>query len=229
MEPDGEGEDEERLGRLLEGALGIVGGAQVGDGNQHCGERPPQRPEVIQGRQCGQRGEDADRDDLADEGLAEPDPRQRGNGVGQRVRSQRVAGFRRGSEAAAQPLGPGQVQAEVVVKADAEHPPASADGKGDRENEGNENGDQRPFAQRSVSAAPRLPPEDQRRDHDQSQHAERRAGRVPRRSRQQAGDRDHRTEADRRRQPDTRLAPAARARIARPTSSEAAQISAAEA
>ena len=31
---DGDGEDEERLGGLLEGALGEVGGGEVGDGDQ---------------------------------------------------------------------------------------------------------------------------------------------------------------------------------------------------
>ena len=51
----GEGEDEERLGGLLEGALGEVGGAEVGDRDHGRGEQPPRRAEVAQSGQRRQR------------------------------------------------------------------------------------------------------------------------------------------------------------------------------
>ena len=174
VEVDGEGEDEERLGGLLEGALGEVGGAEVGDRDEDRGQHPAPRAEVAERRQRRQRGEDADREDLADEGLAEADPRQRRDRVGERVRAQRVAGFRRRPEAAAQPLGPGQVQAEVVVEADADDAPAPAHRERDREDQGDDDGDRQALAQqRAAVAAPRLPPEQQRRGDDQGQQADR--------------------------------------------------------
>ncbi len=168
MQVEGEGEDEERLGGLLEGGLGEVGGAEVGDSDQGRREHPARRAELAQRRERGQRGEDGDREDLADEGLAEPDPGYRGDRVGKCVRAQRVAGFRRRPEPAAQPLGPGQVQAEVVVKADAEQPPAPAHREGDREYEGDDQRHRQALAQhRVLSRRPIVvgsqPPEDQAR------------------------------------------------------------------
>ena len=77
VQVDGEGEHEERLGGLLEGALGEVGGGQVGDGDHGRGQQPPHRAEAGERRQRGQAGEHADRKDLADEGLAEANPRHR--------------------------------------------------------------------------------------------------------------------------------------------------------
>ena len=65
------------------------------------------------------------------------------------MRAERVAGFRGRAEAAAQPLGPGQVQAEVVVEADADQAPAAADREGDREDEADRDGDRQPGAQRA--------------------------------------------------------------------------------
>jgi hypothetical protein len=147
VQVDGEGEDEERLGHLLEGALGEVGSAQVGEGDERCGQRPAHGTEVAERRQRGQRREDGDREDLADEGLAEADARHRGDRVGERVRPQRVAGFRRRAEAAAQPLRPGEVQAKVVVEADPEQPPAPAHREGDREGEGDDEGDRQALPQ----------------------------------------------------------------------------------
>ena len=54
------------------------------------------------------------------------------------MRPQRVAGFGGWAKAAAQPLRPGEVQAEVVVEADAEQAPATANRAGNREDEGDE-------------------------------------------------------------------------------------------
>ena len=149
--PIGDGEDEERLGELLEGALGEVGGGEVGDGDQGRRQHPPAGAEARQRPERGEPGEDADREDLADERLAEPDPRQRRGRHGEPVRAQRVAGIGRRPEAAAQPLGPGEVQAEVVVQPLPEHPPAPADRERDREH--HRHGDRHRHAR-----APSLPP-----------------------------------------------------------------------
>ena len=131
-----DGEHEERLGGLLEGALGEVGGGQVGDGDQgrrRAGAAPGRSPGSAASAVSA--GEDADREDLADEGLPEADPRHRRDRDGEAVRAERVAGVRRRPEAAAQPLGPGEVQAEVVVEADPEQAPAPADRERDREDD----------------------------------------------------------------------------------------------
>ncbi len=79
VQEEGEGEDEERLAGLLEGALGEVGGAEVGDRDEDRGEHPAPRAEIVERGQGDERGEDADREDLADEGLAEADARQGGD------------------------------------------------------------------------------------------------------------------------------------------------------
>ncbi len=109
MQAHRHGEDEERLGQLLEGALGEVGGAEIGDGDQRGRQQPATRPEARQRRQGGQAGEDADREDLADEGLAEADPRHRRDRHGEAVRAQRVAGlgYGAGSRCAATRPRPG--------------------------------------------------------------------------------------------------------------------------
>ena len=223
-----EGEHEERLGGLLEGGLGEVGGGEVGEGDQRRRRaaavpgQPAQRPER------GQPGQHPDRDDLAEEGLAEADPGDRGGRHRQPVRAQRVAGVRRRAEAAAQPLGPGQVQAEVVVEADPEQAPAAADHERDRQHE---------ERRRAPPAGPRA-----------GRRAPRRAAARPRPRRRPAAGRRRAWRWSRAPAP----APAPRspsstaarptagssqdhvrrpasASSARPTSSEAAQISAAEA
>ncbi|HEX7246365.1 MAG TPA: hypothetical protein VF245_12470, partial [Solirubrobacterales bacterium] len=148
MQVDGEGEDEERLGGLLEGALGVVGGPEVGHRDEDRGEHPSYRPQIAERPKRRDRRQHPDREDLADEGLAEADPGQRRDRVGERVWAQRVAGFRRRPQTAAQPLGPGQVQPEVVVEADTEEPPAAADRKGDRENQDDHRRDRQPHPTR---------------------------------------------------------------------------------
>ena len=158
---DGDGEDEERLGELLEGALGEVGGGEVGDGDQRRRQRPPARAEARQRPEGGEAGEDADREDLADEGLAEADSRHRGGRHGEPVRPERVAGVGCRPEAAAQPLGPGEVQAEVVVQPDPQQPPAPADRERDREHQRHRDRHRHP-------PAPGLPPPMGRKVHSDS-------------------------------------------------------------
>ena len=148
----GEGEDEERLGGLLESALGEVGGGEVGERDHRRRQRAAHPAEVAQRGQRGQPDHDADREDLAEEGLAQRQPRHRGDGDRQPVRPQRVAGEGHGPEAAAQPLGPGQVEAEVVVEADADHAPAAADQEGDRQHQGDGDRD-RQAARRAPGAS----------------------------------------------------------------------------
>ena len=152
---DGEGEDEERLGGLLEGGLGEVGGGR-GRERRPASRRAARRagaearaapPSAVSA------GEDADREDLADEGLAEADPRHRRGRDREAVRAERVAGVGRRPEAAAQPLGPGQVQAEVVVEADPEQAPAAADRERDREHQGDDERHRQPCAQRPAGAS----------------------------------------------------------------------------
>ena len=231
----GDGEDEERLGGLLERALRVVGRRQVGGGDEDRAEDSPRRAQPRQRRQRGQRGEDPDRQDLADEGLPEADARHRRDGVGQRVRPERIARFRRRPEAAAQPLGPGEVEPEVVVEADAEQAPAAADRERDREDDrGRERDQQAP--EEDVALALGSPPATAGREGPRTTAAatisatSARADVVacpgPRAERPVAQSRA--AEADRRLQPRpcavARRAPSS----ARPTSSEAAQISAAE-
>ena len=75
VQEQGEGEDEERLAGLLEGALGEVRGAEVGDSDKDRGEDPAPWTEVVERGQGDERGENADREDLPDEGLTEADAR----------------------------------------------------------------------------------------------------------------------------------------------------------
>lgn len=143
---DGEGEDEQRLRGLLEGGLGVVGGGEVGEGDHRGGDRAPagaQRPQRAQRRQPGHH---PDRDDLAEEGLGEADSRHRRRRHRQPVRSQRVAGVWVRPEAAAQPLRPGEVQAEIVVEAHPEQAPAAADRERDRQRQQQHDGHRQTLA-----------------------------------------------------------------------------------
>ena len=102
---EAEGEDEERLGGLLEGGLGEIGGGEVGNRDQRRGEDTP-RPQLSERGERGQPGHHPDRDDLADEGLAEADPRHRGGGDREPVRAERVSRVRFRTDPAPQPLAP---------------------------------------------------------------------------------------------------------------------------
>src|SRR5262245_55281730 len=64
-----EGEDEEGLDRLLEGALGVVGGDEVREADHECRGGATERRLVGESRQGGQRGEDRRGDRQAVEAL----------------------------------------------------------------------------------------------------------------------------------------------------------------
>ena len=206
---DGEGEDEERLGGLLEGALGEVGGGEVGDATSVAASTPPPGAEVPAAppaRSAPVRTPIAKISPT--KAWPSPIPGTAAIATASAVRAERVAGVGRRPEAAAQPLGPGEVQAEVVVEADPEQAPAAADRERDRE-------DQR--RRRSPPAGPRaaaLPCGRRRRGRPRRRRGDRRgddqqrpapSGRAwspwPGRPGEDAGHGQHRAEADRRLQP----------------------------
>ena len=112
--------------------------------------------------QRGQPGEHADREDLADEALAEADPGHRGGRDREPVRAERVTGVGRRAEPAAQPLGPGEVQPEVVVEADAEQPPAPGHREGEGEDDRDHDRRRQPDPERARRRVVAPPPGDRR-------------------------------------------------------------------
>ncbi len=89
-ERDREGEHEQRLHRLLEGALDQVGGDEVGEADdQRAAEAPPAREQIEQ-RQRRQAGRDGDEQREAVERLHRARP-ELGQGGDDRVRTERIA------------------------------------------------------------------------------------------------------------------------------------------
>ena len=205
---DREGEHEQGLGRLLEGGLREVGRGEVGDRDQGRRQHRPYAPHPAQGSQRGQPGEDGDRLQLADERLAEADPRDDRCRDRDPVRAEGVAGIGAWPEPASQPLAPGEVEPEVVVEADPDQPPATADREGNRDDQRQHQGDGRAGGQGAVEAVgDPQPGQAEGAEHEQ---ADRRRRPVTGQPDQQPGNRDHRGEPDRRLQPGPALAAARR-------------------
>ena len=139
----GEGEDEQRHHRLLEGALPVVGGRKVGKRHERRPGATRHRGQPRQQPDRRQRRDHRDRDQQPVEDVVHGDPgrrRQRGH---QRVWRQRIAvgeGIQRGHRVRAQPLRPHEVHRGVVVERDAQQPGSPVDVERQRRGEQHERG-----------------------------------------------------------------------------------------
>ena len=146
-----EGEDEEGLHRLLEGALGEVGGDHVGEADEEGAGDPVRPGQRGEGRQRGERGDDRDSDGEPVESLDEADPRSPVQGDDDRVRPERIALAQQlGALAAGEPVGGQQVLGHVRVEAGAEDPEMAFGDEGERGREQGEEADR--------EAGPEVPP-----------------------------------------------------------------------
>ena len=127
-----EGEHEERLHRLLEGALGEVGGDHVGEADEQRAGESLQPRQLGEGRERGETGEDGDREGEAVEALDEADPQALAEGDDDRVRAERVAlAEELGALAVQKPVAGQQMLGHVRVEAGAEDSEVAFDQKRD--------------------------------------------------------------------------------------------------
>ena len=144
-----EGEDEEGLDHLLEGALGVVGGDKVGEADhQGCGGATPSWL-VGEGRQGREGGEDRCGDREAVEALDDAYSQALVQSDDHRVRAERVALAQElRAVAVGEAVGRQQVLGHVRVEAGAEDAEVAFDRKGQRGGEQRDDRDREAGAQR---------------------------------------------------------------------------------
>ncbi len=119
--------------RLLEGALGEVGGDCVGEADQEGAGGAGERGEVAEGGEGREGGEDGDGDGEATEALDEADPEALVQGDDDRVRTERIALVQQlRGVAFGETVGGQEVLGHVGVEASAEDPEMAFDGEWER-------------------------------------------------------------------------------------------------
>ena len=118
--------------RLLEGALGEVGGEHVGEADQQRADDPPRRREPLEQRRARRGRRDRDREREAVEAVDEARAERRDRDD-HRVRAERVAWSSQALAAAVrEPVGGEQVLRHVRVEPGAEDPEAALDDERER-------------------------------------------------------------------------------------------------
>ncbi len=207
-----EGEDEQGLDRLLEGALGEVGGDDVGEADDQGAGGARDGPQAGEGGERGQRCEHGDSDTEAAEALDEADAQSLVQSDDDRVRPERVALVQQLSAlAVGEPVGSQQVLGHVRVEAGAEDPEVAFDRERQRGRQQRDQGDRPARPQRLPQALHPSPEIDDGRHHE-DRHDDRRDDPVAPKSHRPPADRAEQRQANRWREP----RPAAGRRTERP-------------
>jgi hypothetical protein len=196
-----EGQQEQRLHRLLEGALGEVGGDDVGEADEEGAGGARKRGKLLESGKCRQAGENRNGDSQAAEPLDEADPEALVQGHHDRVRTERIALVQqlRGLPVH-QPICRQQVLGHVGVEARPEDPEVPFDGERER------GGQERPERYRPADAD-RLPspldppPQVNHRRHGEHENDNRGDDPIPRHPHRPPTDRAQQRQPHTRRQP----------------------------
>ncbi len=153
------------MDRLLEGALGEVGGDQIWEAHQEGCRDAADRGLVAEHRERGQGGEDGDGDREAVETLDQADAEALVQGDDDRVRAHRVALVEElGAGASGEVVCREQVLGHVRVEAGAEDAEMAFDGKGQRGGGEAHDGHRKPGSQRLPPAFDPSPQKEKRPD-----------------------------------------------------------------